>query len=222
MQQTAIQHLIYNCSLLSSQELKIDDDDNLRISKFSFSKKTSNTIPLDLIEAKPKITQQPDMQLFVFSILSFVASVALYLASTNTNLISGQVIASIFFAFSLLSFVASFKRPTTIYNFFYANTSICLFKLNESKTNNQLVSTFVNQLKQRITEVKEVNPEKNDYKTGFIEETEFTDHLNFLYNHGMLNDVTYEIINNTINEKLYGIKPQQHLADVILLPVKSI
>lgn len=214
---------IYNSSLLSTQELKIDKKNNIKISTFSLTRNESNTIPLDLIEATPKITKRPNVTISFIATACLIASASLYLSAFNIDLLSGQIIAVILLSFGLVSFAFSLKKPVITYNFLYKNTSIGLFKLHCSSKNDQHVLKFVEQLTQRIDDIEKDISEKIDNNRINNLESEFIGHLDFLYNHGMVNDIVYDRINDKINEKVYGIKPiKQELAEVILLPVRSV
>jgi hypothetical protein len=214
MQQTVIHNLLYNCSLLSSQEIKIDADNNLQISTFNISKTVKNTIPLDLINPQPKITEHPNIHLLKLAFLSFITSIVFFLLSSEINYPIGQMISGIFALFCILFIIVSFTKKSVAYTFFYARTTTHLFTLHESQSNNKLVETFVNQLTQQIKGSK-------DTSTKGDKQTEYTSHLDFLYNHGVINDVFYERINHRIYEKVNDIKPKRLLADVVTLPIRK-
>lgn len=221
MQQFALKNLFYSNSLISSQELKIESENNLTISTRSLNKNNSRTIPLDLIETEAQISKKPDTQLILFSMVNFVASIVFYFSSPIINSIIGQIITSVFLVISLLSLAASYKRPTTTYTFFSADSNAHLFSIHEPKSKNKLLATFITHLKQRIIDAKEIKKEKTVFDFEENNFSEFTEHLDFLYNYGVVNDATYEILANRIDEKVYGTRPETHLADVILLPVRS-
>ena len=213
---------IYASSIFSSLELKIDKAKNLKISRFSLLKNESSIIPLDLINAEPSISKSPDLSLISLAFISFVTSAFLYFSSLDQNLFSNQLIAIFVFSLGLLALTASLIKHTKQYSFYYANTSIQLFKLKNISGDNSSVKQFVDQLSQRINSTKteqiefdntnRFNNDKNDI------ELEFTEHLDYLYNYGIINDVLYERISGKISEKVYGIKPaKKELAEVIFL-----
>lgn len=215
MHQQAIKNQFFNNSLLSSQEIKIDENNNLKVTSLSLSKKLSNTIPLALIDAQPKITQNPDRQLMMFALVNVLSSVIFYLSVTKIHQTLGIVISSLFMLFAILSFVTSYRRSSTTYTFYYKNTSTHLFSLRKSAFNKNKVQVFADQLKQRILEAKVTHSNLTD------ESSKYTKHLDFLYNHGLVNDVVYERTNDKINEKLYGIRAKNQLADIVILPVNT-
>lgn len=223
MESTTQSNFIYNSSLLSSQELKIDKSNNLKISTFSLRKNESSTISLDLISSDPKVSKHPGLTTLFISAICFITSISLYLSLSNANLLLGQIIAGFLLGLSLIFFAFAWMKPIVTYNFLYKNTSISLFKLRCSSKNNQHVIRFVEQLTQRIDDIeRNVLVKVDNHRTNDLE-SEFTGHLDFLYNHGMVNDVVYDRINDKINEKIYGVKPiNKELAEVILLPLRSV
>jgi len=216
-------NFIYNSSFLSSQELRVDKKNNLKISTFSLTKNESNTIPLDLIEAMPKITKYPNMAISFVATACVIASASLYLSAFNTGLISAQIVATLLLSVGIISFAFSLTKPIITYSFSYKNTSIDLFKLRCSSRNDEHIQRFVEQLIQRIENIDSNTLENVKSHNINNLESDFIGHLDFLYNHGMVNDIVYDRISDKINEKIYGIKPHKlELAEVILLPVKSV
>ena len=210
-------NMLHTSTLWSSQEIKLDSDNNLSVTQLSFRHKRSNTIPLDLIEANPKVSQKPDTQLLGFSLACMLATVVFTVTALNINPSASLalVLPVIFAGFSLAALIFAFKQHTRSYHFYFANTSTRIFKLEESSQNRQIIRAFVRQLSEKIAQLKQKQPISIDG------DAEFTQHLDFLYNHGVVNDVVYERINQRINEKVNGYEPEVHLAEVIPLPIKK-
>ena len=210
--QNAIPNYLLSSSLFSTQELRIDDK-NLKITTLSM-KNVSKTIPLDLIDSEAKVSAAPNSQLLIFSFVCAVAGVLFFLSSVGADLYAPKSFASIFMLFSIGALITAFNKKSAIYTFFYENSTSPLFSLRESESSHHLVKTFVDELTQKVAESKRMSEEK-------LDDNEFTDRLDYLYNHDMVTDIAYQRIKNKINEKLHGIKTKEHLAEVIYLPVKK-
>lgn len=223
---TLLDSLYYN-SLLSSRLLKIDTNDNLQIVELSPLKNRNEVIPLDLIDAKPRITNKPDSQLMLFGIVSALASALFFISSIYANQPWSMAFAALFLLSSIGAIFTAFKKFTTVYIYQFANTNTPLFTLRESFSENEQIKTFTDTLNERITNLSEESIEestdnnsnkstdKNDDK-----HSQYANHLDFLYNHGVINDVLYKRINRKINEKIFGIDDLEPLGNIIHFPVK--
>jgi len=212
-------------SLFSTQEYLIESG-NLHITDLSFGRNEKETIPLDLINPKPRITKKNNEQLIWASLASFTIGLLFILLSLNFSTQIQQTLGFGFFAISAIFLIASLKLQTTSYTYYYANTTTHLFTINEPQAGEKdLVIRFIQSLNQRINK-----PKWNfQRKTKEENHSDFMQHLDFLYNFGVLTDAQYERIHNKINVKIYGVanrdstneKRTRKSADIIPLPLKD-
>jgi len=232
---TLLDTLYYN-SLLSSQVFKIDSSNNLQIVELSALKSRNENIPLDMIDAEPKLSSKADRQLISFSIISaFLCATSLIAAlyATQTWMIPFSVL---FLLTSIVTAVASFKNKTIIYAYQYIDSNTPLFTLQESSSGNKQVEMFSHKLSERINTVnqaQEIAKEKvksdiKELSDNMIANTkeddnylQFRDHLNFLYNHGVVNDNLYQRIDNKIKEVVFGLSNQEGQSNILQFPVKA-
>ncbi len=217
MQSSILQNILYNRSFWSNQEIQVSKDNNLHITTCAFSKLDKNIIPIDLIEPQSTVKFKPDTHLIMFTVVSFFAALAfaIPLPLASINLAISLSFSLVFTGMGIASLIAAYKRSTRTYGFYFANTTTQVFTLRESEQNKEAIQSFISKLTQQIEALKSSKPITID---GNVE---FSQHLDFLYNHGVVNDVFYERINHNIYEKVNGIEPKEHLAEVILLPVKK-
>lgn len=210
-----------NCSLFSSQEFKINNG-SLHITDLSLGKVDKEVIPLDLIDPKPVVSKKNNEQLVWASITSLIIGMLFILLSISINIPVQQILGITFIGISALFLIASLKLQTTKYRYYYANTTTHLFTIHESqpsKTN--YAKQFVQALNQRI------NKPEREYtnKTPKENRIEFIEHLEYLYNFGVITDMQYDRIQNKINAKIYGTNIREDnpikSADIITLPITN-
>lgn len=208
-----------NCSLFSRQEYSIDSG-NLSILDISLGKNNKETIPLDLIDPQPKISKTKDRQLVFASIISLVIGIVFIILATTINVPIQQFIGFCFIAVSALFLMSSLKLQTTRYSYYYANTTTPLFTIDEARSDsNENAKEFISSLNKRLKKPKViVNSRKSDRKNY----NEFMNHVDFLYNNKILNDVQYDRMQEKVNEVVYGIRKAKKMANVIQLPLTNL
>jgi len=207
-----------SCTLFSTQEYKLDSG-NLHITDLSLGRNEKEIIPLDLIDPKPRISKKNNEQLLWASIASFTISLLLIALSISFNTQIQQLLGFGFLFIGAIFLIASLKMQTTSYTYYYANTTTHLFTINEPQSaENDLTKQFIQSLNRRINK-----PTMNYLKKTKQENySEFLQHLDFLYNFGVLTDAQYERIQNKINVKIYGnTKNTKKTAEIIPLPLKG-
>lgn len=232
---TSLDTLYYN-SLLSSQVFKIDTSDNLQIVELSPLKSRNESIPLDMIDAEPILSSKADRQLISFSIISAFMCIATLIASFYTTQTWMLPFSVLFFLTSIITSVASFKNKTIIYTYQFIDSNTPLFTLQESSSGNKQVEMFSHKLSERIDTVNqehEIAKEKvksdiKELSDNMIANTkeednysQFRDHLNFLYNRGVVNDNLYGRIDNKIKEVIFGLSNQNGQSNILHFPVKA-
>ncbi len=207
-----------SCSLFSSQEYRIDSG-NLKITDLSLGKNNREVIPLDLIDPKPKISKTNDRQLIWASIISFIIGSLFIILAFSINIPIQQILGISLIGISAVFFIASLKLQTTSYTYFYANTTTQLFTINEAQScDAENAKKFVQSLNQRLVKPKVVISTRKQNQRDHLE---FIHHLDFLYNHNVVNDIQYERMRDKINEIIYGIKKENVSANIIQLPIKN-
>lgn len=232
MHRSAIDILNFSsCSIFSSQEYRIDAG-NLHISNLSLGKNDKEIIPLDLIDPKPRISKKNNEQLIWAAMGIFTIGLLFITMSMNANTAIQQSLGFGFLGISAIFLIASLKLQTTSYTYYYANTTTHLFTINEPHPNAaEHAKKFVQSLNQRINKPNinfQIKTKKENY-------SEFLEHLDFLYNFGVLTDIQYERIHSKINVKIYGNhnkktsqannkanKQTRKLADIIPLPIQKL
>lgn len=205
-------------SLFSSQEYKIDSG-NLHITDLSLGKSDKEVIPLDLIDPQPKTTKKNNEQLIWASISCFIIGMLFILLSLSMNI--QQILGLAFIGISAILLIASLKLQTISYTYYYANTTTHLFTIQDSQSGDiDHAKRFIKSLNQRI-----IKPHW-EYQRNSQEEnhTVFLQHLDYLYNYGVVTDIQYKRIHEKINAKIFGInvkKQPQKTADIIALPVNN-
>lgn len=217
MQTNSIDILNFSsCHFFSSQEYRIDSG-NLKITDLSLGKNNREVIPLDLIDPKPKIAKTNDPQLILASIISFIIGTLFIILAYSINIPVQQVLGFGLIGISAIFLISSLRLQTTSYTYFYANTTTQLFTISEAQScNSENAKKFIEALNNRLVKPKVM---KSERKKNRETHNEFVYHLDFLYNHNVLNDIQYDRMKDKINEIVYGIKKDRTLADVIHLPV---
>lgn len=227
MHHSAIDILNFSsCSIFSTQEYRIDSG-NLHISNLSLGKNDKEVIPLDLIDPNPRISKKNNEQLIWAAIGSFAIGLLFIAMSMNVNTAIQQSFGFGFLGISAIFLIASLKLQTTSYTYYYANTTTHLFTINEPQPNEaEHAKRFVQALNKRIKKPN-MNFQRKTQKENY---SEFLEHLDFLYNFGVLTDIQYERIHSKINVKIYGIhnkennkanKQTRKSAEIIPLPVRK-
>lgn len=209
-----------SCSLFSSQEYKIDSG-NLHITDLSLGKTNKEIIPLDLIDAKPRIMRKNNKQLIWASVTSFLIGTLFTLFSHSISTPALQILVLAFVGIGTILLIASLKLQTTSYTYYYANTTTHLFTIIDSQSGDvDHTKSFIKALNKRI-----VKPQR-DFQRNTEEEsqTDFLQHLDYLYNYGVVTDMQYNRIQEKVNAKIFGINinnRNKRSADIIALPVKN-
>ncbi len=229
---TLLDTLYYN-TLLSSQVFKIDSKDNLQIVELSPLKNRNETIPLDLIDSEPKVSNKFDNQLVAFSLISALAACGFLFSAIYTSQLWAIPFSILFLLTSLTTAYASYRKKTTTYSYQFMDTNTRLFSLHESFSANKQVEMFVHALNERINKAHNEQDDlsvesdlQHSEDDGSIsdeaKQSQFTKHLDFLYNHGVVNDALYKRIDRKINEKVFGFKIEETETNVINFPVKAL
>ncbi|HIP94488.1 MAG TPA: hypothetical protein EYH20_04020 [Leucothrix sp.] len=187
-------------SVFSSQEYKIDSG-NLHITDLSLGRNDKEIIPLDLIDPEPRISKKNNEQLVWASIATFTIGLLFIVLSMSVNAMMQQTLGFGLLGISAILFIASLKLQTTSYTYYYANTATHLFTINEPQSSeSDHAKKFVQSLNQRINKPN-LSFQRKTKKENY---SDFLEHLDFLYNYGVLTDNQYERIHSKINVKIYG------------------
>ena len=224
---------LHHNTLLSNQVFKIDSTNNLHIVEISPRRNKNETIPLDLIDATPLIKKKFDSHLLLLAFASVLASISFFSYATYAHQAWAYSFGITFILSSFSVLFYAYKNRSISYTYQFANTNTPLFTLRECFSKNEQVKVFVNALNKRIVSV---NKKSNVEAVSYIDDTtnhidnscdskssECTKHLDFLYNHGIVNDVLYQRIDRKIHHKFFGNNDtvEAPSENVIHFPVKA-
>ncbi len=222
---TLLESLRYD-SLFSSQKFEIDSKNNLHITELSTLKQRNEVVPLDLINPQPTSKKRLNKPLMLLALASTLVSGGFFASAIFMGELWTVAFAIVFWAFGMGTLIASFKNQTTVYHYKFLNTETLLFSLPESSIQNHQAKLFVNALSTRITSLNAKNEQNETSDSPIFHEenitpleiaigtsdemglylegkkSQYTKHLNFLFNHGIVDEVLYEKLNNKINKRV--------------------
>jgi hypothetical protein len=218
---TFLESLRYS-SLFSNQTFEIDSQNNLHITDLSAIKQRNDIVPLDFINPQPISKKHLNKPLMLLALASALVSSALFASTIFMGQLWAVTFAIVFWVFGMATLSASFKNRTTIYQYKFANTETLLFSLSEPATQNKQVKLFTDALNKRIINLNEQNEvnsraevdeesaiqldtvESPNEMDSYLEDkqSQYTEHLNFLFNHGIVDEVLYKRLNKKINQQI--------------------
>jgi len=220
---TSLDTLHYN-TLLSSQVFKIDSKNNLHIVELTPRRNKNETIPLDLIDASPLIKKKLDTHMLLLAIVSTVVSIIFFVYAFFGHQTWASAFGTLFLLSSLSSLFYASKNRTVSYTYQFAHTNAPLFTLRECFSKNGQVKIFVNALNNRIVNIDEkADLDAVSYFENESKSSECIKHLDFLYNHGFVNDALYQRIDRKIQHEFFGkddaVKAPSE--NIVYFPVKA-
>ena len=218
---TFLESLRYD-SLFSNQTFEIDSENNLRITELSALKRRKEIVPLDLINPQPISKKCLNKPLMLLALASTLASGAFFASTIFMGQIWAVAFAIVFWIFGMGTLVAAYKSRTTVYQYKFASTESLLFSISESSAQNQQVKMFVNVLNKRIISLNEKSERSESMNITALNEESITSldntseigiytqgkqsqymrHLDFLFNHGIVNEVLYKKLNEKIDKRI--------------------
>jgi len=214
---TLLESLRYD-SLFSKQEFKIDFANNLRITELSALKRRNEIIPLDLINPQPISKKRLNKSLLLLGLVSILVSSVFFASAILMGQLWTVAFAIVFWVFGVVTLIASNKNSTTVYQYKFVNTETVLFSLYEPSSQDQQVKFFITALNKRINRLNEkselsetrFNDEGLKQLDAIDEEeiyrqekqSQYIKHLDFLFNHGIVDEVLYKMLNKKINKKI--------------------
>ena len=217
---TSLESLRYQ-SLFSNQEFKIDSNNNLHITELSPLKQRDEVVPLDLINPQLISKSRLNNQLLLLALASALTSSTFFAAAIFMGQLWGFAFAMVFLVFSIGTLIASYKNSTTSYQYRFANTETLLFSLSKPSTQDHQFELFVNALNKRIISANEksesneisktelnykgITPFDNSVETEIYmqgKQSQYMKHLDFLFNHGIVDEVLYKRLNKKIDKKI--------------------
>ncbi len=198
-------------SLFSSKEFKIDSNNNLKISELSPFSNRNESIPLDFISLQPVVKRKLDIHLTVLAIISSLASALFFITAIFANQLWAVSFAVVLYVISVGLIIVSYKKSSTTYRYNFVNTNTLLFTLYESFTAKNEVKKFIEVLNEKITSLNKVVNKKDEKITVNHDRSEeiyndskraqYIKPLDFLYNHGIVDDILYEELTVQIDIK---------------------
>lgn len=218
---TLLESLRYD-SLFSNQKFEIDSKNNLHITELSALKRRNEVVPLDLINPQPISKKRLNKPLMLLALASVLVSGAFFASAILMGQLWAVAFAIVFWVFGMGTLIASYKNHTTVYQYKFANTETLLFSLSEPSTQSQQVELFISALNKRIICLNETSEQsdssdKTELSEEGITQLDFTEemeiytqgkqsqymkHLDFLFNHGIVDEVLYKRLNKNINKRI--------------------
>jgi hypothetical protein len=214
---TSLESLRYD-SLFSNQEFKIDSENNLHITELSTLKRRNEIIPIDLINPEPISKKRLKKSLLLLGLASALVSSIFFAVAIFMSQLWTISFAIVFMIFGMGTLIASYKNSTSVYQYKFINTETILFSLSEPSSQGQQVGFFIKALNNRISRL---NGKSELSETGFNDEglkqlgvideeevyrqekqSQYIRHLDFLFNHGIVDEVLYKRLNKKINKKI--------------------
>ncbi len=207
-------------SPVSNHEFKIDSENNLHILEQSILKDRRDTVPLDLINPQPIIKNHLDKNLILLALASVMASSIFFISAIYMGHLWPFSFALVFGLFGIGSIVTAQKSRTKIFQYQFVNTNSPLFTLHVPSTKKVQVEFFVNALNKRIIAVNKKSENNgnvqsrdnkfvslqnsNDEREIYTNEkySQYIKHLDFLFNHGIVDEVLYKKLQGKINSRI--------------------
>ena len=214
---TFLESLEYD-SLFSKQEFKIDSKSNLHITELSAIRRRNDVVPLDLINPQPISKKSLNKSLMLLALASALVSSAFFASAIFMGQLWAVAFAIIFWVFGMGTLIASYKNSTTVYQYNFVNSETVLFSLSEPSSQDQQVELFIKALDKRICHINEkselsetrfndeglkqldVIGEEEIYRQE--KQSQYIKHLDFLFNHGIVDEDLYKRLNIKINKKI--------------------
>lgn len=225
MKKELYSHFIYLHNLFKTTELKISTNNNLVVNEISALGSVQHNIDLTNVDLRIKNSKQKKYNGYMISFLFLgsVISSLFQLALTNKpELIFPLLSFSLVFISAALMFL-KFKTKN-LYSLYRTSNHelIYQFNLDSDFSDDQEISGFIDELTKRVSEDKnlesflDVNFDQNKTEEQY---NSLIYNLECLYNSGVLDDMTFDRIDSSINDKLYPSKNRdtRHVAEVIYL-----
>ncbi len=212
---TLLEALRYNSSI-SNQQFEIDADDNLHITANSIIETRDDIVPLDMINPQPMITTHLNKSLMQLALTSALISGAFFASALFMNQPWAVTFSILFWVFGIIALITSYKKRSKNYQYFLTNTSTRLFMLGETMTQNTQVELFIKALNKRINNLNDKSEDYLPSKMGVAhldqhqendiytqnKQSQYLIHLDFLFNHGIVDDVLYKRLITRINNQI--------------------
>jgi len=212
---TLLESLRYD-SVFSNQKFEIDSKNNLHITELSALKNRNDVIPLDLINPLPTNKKRLNQPLMLLALASTLASSAFFASAVLMGQLWTVAFAIVFWVFGMATLIASYKNRITVYQYQLANTGTLLFSLSSPSTQNQQVELFIKALNIKIISLTEKSEhmefnEEDDVQVDIDGEmaiytqgkqSQYMKHLDFLFNHSIVDEVLYKRLYKKINKKI--------------------
>lgn len=196
-------HLLIN-SLFKTVEYKLQHSDSLAITELSVSGANTKSVLLSKLDYEEGQTL-PTFVSWLTLLLGFgTIGVAVYL-SQSIPLLQDNLMNVVFFLGSVFCVLALILKPVKTQTYRDMHSKEVLFKLNNDRRINTATHTFIKDLNTAIEEAKELESNKINLKKNAQSQYELQ-HKNVddLFNLGLIDEVLYKNICNSIHQKLFG------------------
>ena len=211
-------YLLIN-SLFKTIEYKLVTPNSLKITElFNSGSSRSSTFSLNTIN-KTEGYSRPSYLSWGLFLVAISSIVSVILFKSDSAFIDSNLIYIIFLFSSILGTFAYLCKPmkSTIYKDSFSNRTI--FQLSEDKIKHNATKQFLTDLNAAIDETKAIDIERKSLTTSAINQYEtHNKNVEDLFNSGLIDEVLYNRICNSIHEKIFGKnQPQESINNVIYL-----
>ncbi|MEH6456349.1 MAG: hypothetical protein V7749_08505 [Cocleimonas sp.] len=192
-------------ALFKTIEYKLVTPNSLKITELSASgSEDSKTFSLNSVNVEEGQTT-PSYLPWLIMLLGSVAIASTVYFSKNSSLLSNNLMSVVSFLVCVFGALVLISKPTKsqIYRDSFSNN--ILFKLNDNEVKNNANRQFIADLNSAIIEAKEVELNRINLKSNAKSKYDIhNSNVEALLNSGLIDEVLYDRICNSIQEKVFG------------------
>lgn len=206
-------------ALFKTIEYKLVTPSNLKITELSTSgSHNSKTFSLNSVNVEEGQTT-PLYLPWLILLLGSVAIASIIFFSKNSSFLSNNLMSSVSFLVCVFGALVLICKPvkSKIYRDSFSNN--ILFKLNDDEVRNNASRQFITELNSAIIEAKKVESNRINLKSNAKSQYDIHNcNVDALLNSGLIDEVLYDRICNSIQKKVFGkFQEQEVINNVIYL-----
>ena len=204
-------------SLFKTIEYKLLSSNNLELNVLSKSGSLhSKTISLNSInvqEGKTTPSYLPGLVL----ILGCISIAAIIYVSRGSPIINNNLISIISFLVCIFGSLGIHCTPTKSLKYIDSFSNNVLFEFNDSSIKNSVTSEFIKNLNSSIDEAKQVETDRSSLTSNSqIQYAIHSENVDVLFNSGLIDEILYNRIRNSMNDRFHGTYSENHLSDNVI------
>lgn len=206
-------------TLFKTIEYKLVSPSNLKITELSTSgSQHSKTYSLNSVNIEEGQTTPSYLPWLVLTVGCIAVASVIHFSHSST-LIYNNLMSSVSFLICVFGVLALICKPvkSQVYRDTFSNN--ILFKLNDYESRNIITRQFISDLNSAINEAKEVESNRINLKSNAKLQYEIhTKNVDGLLNSGLISEVLYDSICNSMHEKVFGKLelPQHDVRDNVI------